>query len=286
MPTPTPPVELPAGLLADRTVFISGGGSGVNLAIAEACARAGASVAVCGRTEARLAQAVERLEALGARATYAVADVRDPVAVAAALEASRTRLGPADAVVCGAAGNFLARSEALSSNGFRTVVDIDLQGSFHVAQAAFDQLRETRGNLLFVSGGQSEMAMVHQAHVAAAKSGVDQMMRSLAVEWGPLGVRANSIAPGPVAGTEGMDRLAELTGAQTWLDSIPLGRYAELEEIGRIAAVLVSPWSAYVNGARVVLDGGLSLVGPALVNQALVAQSRSAQEATQKTVRS
>jgi NAD(P)-dependent dehydrogenase (short-subunit alcohol dehydrogenase family) len=95
-------------------------------------------------------------------------------------------------------------------------------------------------------------------------------MCSLAVEWGPQGVRANSIVPGPVAGTEGMDRLGELTGADAWRESIPLGRYAELDEIGRMAALLVSPWSSYLNGARVVVDGGFSLVGPALVNRALM----------------
>lgn len=268
--------DLPRDLLAGRTVFVSGGGSGVNLAIGEACARAGAAVAICGRREGRLKEAVAYLESVGARAMYGVADVRDIDAVDAALASSRERLGPVDVVVCGAAGNFLAPAERLSSNGFRVVVDIDLQGSFHVARAAYDQLRETRGNILFVSGGQSEMVLAHQAQVAAAKSGVDQLMRSLAVEWGPAGIRVNSIVPGPVAGTEGMERLGEVTGTGAWRDSIPLGRYAEREEIGRMAALVVSPWSSYLNGARVVVDGGFSLVGPALVNRALMSATATA----------
>ena len=142
-------------------------------------------------------------------------------------------------------------------------MDIDLLGSFHWAKAAFEHVRASRGTILFVSAGQSETPFALQAHVNAAKAGVDQLMRTLAVEWAAYGVRVNSIVPGPTAGTEGMKRLAELVGDDVWTSMIPLGRYAELQEIAVMASVLISPIASFVNGAQVVVDGGMMLSGAA-----------------------
>ncbi|SHH07564.1 NAD(P)-dependent dehydrogenase, short-chain alcohol dehydrogenase family [Jatrophihabitans endophyticus] len=256
-------------LLAGRTAFVTGGGSGVNLAIATAFATLGADVSICGRSEERLLGAAAGLRELGARVVTSVADVRDRAAVQAAFDRTADELAPCDIVVCGAAGNFLAPAESLSSNGFRAVVDIDLLGSFHAAHAAFEQLRQTRGSLLFVSGGQSLMPFELQAHVGAAKAGVDSLMRSLALEWGRHGIRVNSIVPGPVAGTEGMARLADHTGEDLWNDMVPLGRFATAEEIAQLAVVLVSPLASYVSGAQVVVDGGMALTGTGRFNQAV-----------------
>lgn len=260
---------LRADLLAGRTIFVSGGGSGVNLGIARVAARCGASLTICGRTQSRLDQAAAVLRAEGARVVTAVADVRDRDAVAAAFEASEQTLGPADAVICGAAGNFLAPAEAISTNGFKAVLEIDLLGAFHCATAGFEQLRRTQGSLLFVSGGQTTMALMNQAHVAAAKAGIDQLMRSLAVEWGVHGIRSNSIVPGPVAGTEGMRRLAEGGLDDAWSSSVVLGRFAEPEEVGAIAVVLISPIASFVTGSHVFVDGGLNLAGPVAINAAV-----------------
>lgn len=261
-------------LLNGKTIFISGGGSGVNLAIARECAAVGADIAICGRTAERLESAAAELRELGAQVSTSVADVRDADAVKAALAASADRLGPADAVVCGAAGNFLAPAEKISSNGFRAIVDIDLLGSFHCVSAAYVQLLETKGSVLFVSGGQSTNPLVHQAHVAAAKAGVDQLMRTLAVEWGPKGIRCNSILPGPVEGTEGMRRLAATADKSVWTDQIPLGRFAQGAEIGRMAAVLISPLAAFVNGQQIVIDGGMGISGTNGFNQAVLKASQ------------
>ena len=257
---------LPRDLLSDATVFISGGGSGVNLGIATVLADLGAKLAICGRTESTLEAAAELLRSRGANVVTAVADVRDAAAVDSAFKLTEDALGPVTGVVCGAAGNFAAAAQDISSNGFRAVVDIDLIGSFHTANAAFDQLRRTRGALLFVTGGQSRMPFAFQAHVGAAKAGVDQLMRSLALEWGRYGIRSNSIMPGPVTGTEGMKRLGEGPGLAAWTDSVPLGRFAEPAEIGRMAAVLLSPIASYVSGAVIAVDGGLDLTGSSLVN--------------------
>lgn len=256
-------------LLKGTSVFITGGGSGVNLGIAHSFAKVGADIAICGRTADKLAAAASELTAHGIRVSTAVADVRDADAVAAALATARDDLGPISTLVCGAAGNYLAPAEQISSKGFRTVIDIDLLGSFHAAHAAFEQLRQTRGSVLFVSGGQAGQPFLLQAHVGAAKAGIDSLMRHLAVEWGPHGIRCNCVVPGPISGTEGMKRLAEAIGEQTWTDGIPLGRFGEADEVGAMAVVLSSPLASFVTGARLEVDGGLTLSGSGLVNRAL-----------------
>jgi NAD(P)-dependent dehydrogenase (short-subunit alcohol dehydrogenase family) len=256
-------------LLEGRCVFVTGGGSGINLAIARGFADVGADVSICGRTEERLLDAAGELRERGARVCTAVADVRDPDQVAAALARSEEAFGPASTLVCGAAGNFLAPAERISSNGFKTVLEIDLLGSFHAAHAAFDQLRRTRGSVLFVSAGQSEQPFLAQAHVGAAKAGVDSLMRHLALEWGRHGIRSNSIVPGPISGTEGMKRLADQVGEQVWTDGIPLGRFGDADEVAAMAVVLASPLASFVTGTRIEVDGGLALSGSGLVNRAV-----------------
>ncbi len=261
---------LPPDLLTGTSVFITGGGSGINLGIARAFAQVGADIALCGRTQQRLDDAAEELTSLGARVCTAVADVRDPEAVAVAIEKACDDIGPIASVVAGAAGNFMAPAEAMSSKGFRTVLEIDLVGSFHTAHAAFEQLKRTRGSILFVSAGQSDSAYLHQAHVGAAKAGIDSLMRHLAAEWGRFGIRSNAIVPGPIEGTEGMKRLAAEVGEKAWTDGIALRRFGTPEEIGAMAVVLASPLASFVTGARIVVDGGLALSGSGLVNRALI----------------
>jgi NAD(P)-dependent dehydrogenase (short-subunit alcohol dehydrogenase family) len=260
-------------LLKGTSVFITGGGSGINLGIARCFAQVGADVAICGRTQERLEAAAEELANIGARVSTSVADVRDPDAVSAALVKARKDIGPISTAICGAAGNFLAPAEKMSSKGFRTVIDIDLLGSFHTAHAAFDQLKETRGSLLFISAGQSDAPYLFQAHVGAAKAAIDSLMRHLALEWGQHGIRSNAIVPGPIEGTEGMKRLAAQVGRQAWTDGIALGRFGTAEEVGAMAVVLASPLASFVTGTRIVVDGGLALSGSGMFNRALAEAS-------------
>ncbi|MFF0284207.1 SDR family oxidoreductase [Rhodococcus aetherivorans] len=255
------PVDLLPPLLRGHTAFVTGGGSGINLGIARAFARAGANVAICGRSESRLQAAAAELTQLGARVSYSQADVRDPDLVEAALERTANELAPVSIVVAGAAGNFFSPAENLSPKGFRTIVEIDLLGSFHTANAAFEQLRETRGSMLFISAGQAHLPFALQAHVGAAKAGVENLMRNLALEWGRFGIRANSLVPGPIEGTEGMKRLAGPVGEQVWTDAIPLGRFGSVDELAAMAVVLSSPLASFVTGAQIVVDGGLGLSG-------------------------
>lgn len=267
-------------LFAGASVFVTGGSSGINLAIAKAFVGCGASVAICGRDAARLAAAVEQLdEVRPGSALGCIADVRDSDAVATALNDAGRVHGPISVLVCGAAGNFLAPAHKLSPNGFRTVVDIDLNGSFNAARAAFDQLRTTRGSVLFVSAGQAFVPFGHQVHAGAAKAGIEMLMRNLALEWGRFGIRCNSIVPGPIAGTEGANRLAAGVGGEdVWAQMVPLGRFGTTAEIATTALLLASPWASYVTGTTLVADGGFALSGSGAFNTALAA-TQDAKEA-------
>lgn len=253
-------------LFAGKTVFVTGGGSGINLGIARCFAALGAGIAICGRTQERLDGAARALEALGAKVFAKVADVRQPQAMQAAVDETRQALGAIDVLVCGAAGNFLCRAEDMSPNGFKTVVDIDLMGSFHASRAAFQQLKETKGTILFVSAGMAYMPYAFQLHVGAAKAGIESMMKNLALEWGQYGIRSCSIVPGPIEGTEGMKRLADPKSLEERLGHIPLQRMGTVDEIGQAAVFLASPMAAYITGAQLVVDGGSGLIGSAFFN--------------------
>lgn len=256
----------PHEMFRGRSVFVTGGGSGINLGVAKNFAALGANLAICGRTQEKLDGAAAQLRELGARVCPVAADVRDAAALAAAMARARDELGPMDVLVCGAAGNFLAPAESLSSNAFKTVIDIDLLGSFNAARAGFEQLRQTRGSLIFISAGMAYMPHAFQAHVGAAKAGIDMLMKNLALEWGPYGIRSNSIVPGPIEGTEGMKRLADPARAEQLLAAVPLRRMGTPDDIGQAAVFLASPLASYVTGCVLVCDGGQNLAGSAPFN--------------------
>lgn len=250
------------GILKDKVAFVTGGTSGINLGIAKRLAAQGASVTVCGRNPDKATAAAEEISKLGPPAVGLSLDVRDYAALANALRSTYERVGPIDILVNGAAGNFPAPALGMSANGFKAVVDIDLLGSFNACRAAFEYLRKPGAAVLAISAPQAFAPTPLQAHVCAAKAGVDMLTRVLAMEWGPSGVRVNSLAPGPVDGTEGMARLAPTEEARAHAAGrVPLGRFATIDEIAEIALFLVSPSAAYVNGAVIVADGGWSLGG-------------------------
>jgi NAD(P)-dependent dehydrogenase (short-subunit alcohol dehydrogenase family) len=265
-------------LFKGKTVFVTGGGSGINLGVAKNFAALGANIAICGRTQEKLDAAAVELRTLGAKVSAVAADVRDIAALEAAFARSRAELGPMDVLVCGAAGNFLVPAEKLSANGFKTVIDIDLIGSFNASRAAFEQLRETKGVIIYISAGMAYMPHAFQAHVGAAKAGIDMMMKNLALEWGRHGIRANSIVPGPIEGTEGMKRLSSPAVKDMFINAIPLRRMGTVDDIGQAAAFLASPLATYVSGCVLVVDGGQNLPGSALFNmgaeQMLKAQTK------------
>jgi NAD(P)-dependent dehydrogenase (short-subunit alcohol dehydrogenase family) len=246
-----------------RHVFVAGGTSGINLAIAEAFARRGARLAVLSRSPERVATAVKQLQSHGGEAMGQAADVRDAAAVAAALHAAHAKFGPIDVLVSGAAGNFPAAALGMSTNAFKAVVDIDLLGTFNVLRSAHQYLRKPGAAIINISAPQAMHAQPLQAHVCAAKAGVDMLTRVLAIEWGRDGIRINSIIPGPIEDTEGMNRLAPTEEIRAAVkNSIPLGRYGTKQEVADLALFLASPLAAYITGAVVPVDGGLTAAGP------------------------
>jgi NAD(P)-dependent dehydrogenase (short-subunit alcohol dehydrogenase family) len=191
-------------LLAGKTAIVTGGGSGINFAIARRFAESGAKVALIGRTKEKLDSAAGEIRKAGGVASGHPADVRDYDALSAAIKSARDTHGEIDLVVCGAAGNFPAPALGMSANGFKAVVDIDLLGTFNTCRAVFEHLRRPGASIINISATQAFTPMPMQAHVCAAKAGVDMLTKCLAIEWGPDGVRVNSIAPGAVDDTEGM----------------------------------------------------------------------------------
>lgn len=245
------------GLLNGKVAFIAGGTSGINLGIAKRFAELGARVAVAGRDPEKAARAVE---AIGHGAKGYSCDVRDFAATRAVMEQIQGVWGPMHIVIAGAAGNFLAPAAGLSANGFKTVVDIDLLGTFNVFRGCYDLIVKPGASLIAITAGQAVKPAMLQIHACAAKAGVNQVVRVLAMEWGPEGVRVNAICPGPIAGTEGMARLAPSEAATKALtDRIPLRRYGEASEVAESAVFLSSDSAAYITGAVLDCDGGSGL---------------------------
>ncbi len=253
-------------ILAGRNAYITGGTSGICLGIAELFARQGANVAVQGRNPAKVQAAIETLAGHGGLVLGRPADVRDAAATEAALQSVRENWGEIDILVCGAAGNFPAAAIGMSPNGFKSVVDIDLLGTFNAARLAWQHLRRPGAAVLAISATHAAQPYEFQAHVCAAKAGVEMLCKVLALEWGPAGVRVNAIAPGPVDGTEGMRRLAPTDEARAAVRSgVPLRRFADIQEIASAALFLCSDAAAYITGAVLNVDGGAALSGSRFV---------------------
>ncbi|MEM9168873.1 MAG: SDR family oxidoreductase [Pseudomonadota bacterium] len=265
----------PAFDYTGKVVFVAGGTGGINLGVAERFAQAGAALAVLSCKQDKVDAAVAHLSAIAPKAVGFAADVRDFEAVKAAFAGAAEALGPVDVVVSGAAGNFPAFAEAISSNGFRAVLEIDALGTFHVMRAGFDVVRKPGGVLINISAPQAWTPMQMQAHVCAAKAGVDMITKTLAMEWGAHGLRVNSISPGPIQSTEGMDRLAPTPELkETVRKTVPLARMGEASEIGDAALFLASPAAAYITGAVLPVDGGWGLAGAGVATEKMIAAFR------------
>jgi peroxisomal 2,4-dienoyl-CoA reductase len=246
-------------LLAGRTALVTGGGTGICRGIALAFAALGCNVAITSRRQEHLDPTVEELKRLDVKAIGLSGDVRKPDDVRRVVEQTANTFGRLDILLNGAAGNFVCLAENLSPNGFGTVVDIDLKGTFNVSRAAYPFLKERGGVVLNISATLQLLGTMGQSHVSAAKAGIDALTRALAVEWGPSGVRVNGLAPGPVEGTEGVKRLTTNRSRAMIQEYCPLGRMGTIDEVASAAVFLCSDASAFITGATLVIDGGLWL---------------------------
>ena len=244
------------GVLSGRVALVTGGGTGITGGVARALAEAGARVALVSRRMEHLEPAAEAIRAAGGEALAIAADVRNMPEVEAAVAATLERFGQLDIVVNGAAGNFLCAAEELSPNGFGTVVDIDLKGTFNVCRASIAELKKSKGSILNISATLHYLGTPYQLHVSAAKAGVDALTRNLAVEWGRYGIRVNAIAPGPIEDTEGMARLVPAEVKEKLRRKIPLGRFGRIKDIEQAAVFICSEAASFINGVVLVVDGG------------------------------
>lgn len=254
-------------ILAGRSILVTGGGSGLGLAMARAFAAHGAQVTIAGRRRERLEAAERDIAAAaceGGAAAHFPADVREPDEVAALVRFAVERFGKIDGLVNNAAGNFLAFSEKLSPNGFDAVVRTVLHGTVNCTLAVGRHLMERRapGTIVSILATYVGTGTAYALPSACAKAGVLAMTRSLAVEWGALGIRLNGIAPGPIPTEGAFSRLmAGDEAKKNALERIPLGRFGTPEEIAALAIFLMSDLCPFQTGDCVTMDGGEWLAG-------------------------
>lgn len=247
--------------MTQHVVFVSGGTSGINLGIAKGFAAKGAKVMVFGRDSAKAdVAAAEILEETGATVMAGSADVRDPAAIADLFARATAELGAPTVVIAGAAGNFMSPAVGISPNGFKTIVDIDLLGTYNVFRAAFDCVVRPGASLIAITAPQAEQPLPQQVHVCAAKAGVNMVVKVLAMEWGSAGIRVNAISPGPIMGTEGVERMAPTAEAKAlWAEQTAVKRFGTPRDIANAAIFLSSDEGAYITGTILDCDGGMKL---------------------------
>ena len=245
-----------------RTVLVTGGGSGLGKATALAFAQSGARVAILSRSAERLEAAAAEIRKAGTAVLPVAADVRSPEGIESAVERIEKELGPLDILVNNAAGNFLVPSEQLSPNGFRSVVEIVLHGTWFCSSIVGRRmLSRGHGALVNVVATYAETGMPGVVHSAAAKAGVLSITKTLAAEWGSRGIRVNAIAPGIMA-TEGASQNLKFADPETQeklKKTIPARRLARTEEVADAILYLCSSAADYVTGTCLTIDGGISL---------------------------
>lgn len=247
-------------LLKDKTIIVTGGSSGMGFYMAKRFVEEGANVVITGRDMERLQTAQKAISHDFTHIGIFQMDVREPDHVKAMVTYTDEMFGRIDGLVNNAAGNFIVHAEKLSPNGWKSVIDIVLNGTFYCSQAVGNYWieKEQKGSILNMLATYAWNAGAGVAHSAAAKAGVMSLTRTLAVEWGTqYGIRVNGIAPGPIERTGGAEKLweSEEASART-LKSVPLGRLGRPEEIADLASFMLSEKASYMNGEIVTLDGG------------------------------
>uniref|UniRef100_A0A8C6WK67 Peroxisomal 2,4-dienoyl-CoA reductase [(3E)-enoyl-CoA-producing] n=1 Tax=Neogobius melanostomus TaxID=47308 RepID=A0A8C6WK67_9GOBI len=251
-------------LLKDQVAFITGGGSGIGLRIAEIFMRHGCDTVIASRNLDKLKEAAQKLtSATGRRCLPLCIDVRKPESITAAVDETLKDFGRLDILINNAAGNFLCPASSLSFNAFKTVLEIDTMGTFNTSKVVYEKwFKDHGGNIVNISATLGYKGQALQVHAGSAKAANDAMTRHLAVEWGPSGVRVNTVAPGPISGTEGMRRLGEYYRIFWCIPVYSSSASGNKTEMAHCTLFLASPASSYVTGAILVADGGAWLTAP------------------------
>mmetsp|Transcript_10835 Transcript_10835/g.14077 ORF Transcript_10835/g.14077 Transcript_10835/m.14077 type:complete len:293 (+) Transcript_10835:58-936(+) len=251
--------------LRGRVALITGGGSGIGFCVARQLGLHGAKVVIFGRRQNFLDEAVLTLEGDGIECFGVSGDVRNEEDAEDVLTKIIGKYGRLDTLVNGAAGNFLSNAAELSTNGFRTVINIDTIGTFNMSRAAYQYLKQSgQGVIINISATLQSPATFYQVHSAAAKAAIDSMTRSLALEWGPDNIRVVGIAPGPIEDTPGMAKLAPGV-KEKHTASIPLRKWGSKTDIGLTAVYICSAAGQYVSGDTIIVDGAHWIYKPAFV---------------------
>jgi len=246
-------------VLEGQTAIVTGGGTGIGLAIARALGRLGATVVVASRNAEHLSAGKAALEADGSKALTVAVDVRDPAAVDRMVATVLDATGRIDILINNAAGNFICRAEDLSPNGWNAVIGIVLNGSFYCSRAVGRHMiaRGGGGSIVSILATYAWTGSAGTIHSASAKAGVMAMTQTLAVEWAPHKIRVNAVAPGPI---ESPGAAAQLWSTPEAVEAIkgrvPLGRWGQPEEIADAVSFLVSPHASYITGDVLTVDGG------------------------------
>ncbi|KAI4172560.1 MAG: hypothetical protein LQ346_008579 [Caloplaca aetnensis] len=262
------------GIFDNKVIFCTGGAGTICSAQVRALVHLGANACIVGRNVEKTEKMAQDLATArkGAKVFgIGSVDVRSIQSLQTAVDRCVNELGGIDFVIAGAAGNFLASINQLSSNAFKSVIDIDVLGSYNTLKATLPALVSsakkhksdgktpcptgTGGRIIFVSATIHYTTMPLQTHVSVAKAGVDALSASTAVEFGPYGVTSNIVAPGPIGGTEGMERLSRKEDTERGMKNVPLGRYGTVKEIADATVYLFSDTGNFVNGSVQVVDG-------------------------------
>ena len=277
MSTSPPQSVFRPGLFDGQVALVTGGGSGIGRGIADLLASLGAHVVLASRKRERVEAAAAEIVAAGGRASAVAVDVRNAELVRTMVGEVAAAHGRIDLLVNNAAGNFYAPSESLSENAWKSVIEIDLYGTFFCSQAVLPVMKaQGGGSIVNISMTLHYRGWPLMAHATAAKAGIDALTKTLSLEWAKFGVRMNAVAPGPIP-TDGVrkaftppptaDGVPDVFALEQALDSyakrmIPLQRWGSPADIANMVAFLASPGGAWITGAIMVVDGGEWLAKP------------------------